>query len=46
MILLILPASSSIKPDAKIVGFLSLRDAIIVDKSTNLTPHLKERSSI
>jgi hypothetical protein len=35
-----LPASSSIKPDAKIVGFLSFRDAIFVVRSNKITPEL------
>lgn len=43
-ILSILPASSSISPDAKIVGFLRFSDAILVARLTSLTPQPLSKS--
>jgi hypothetical protein len=43
-ILSILPASSSISPDAEIVGFLRLSDAILVARLASLTPHPLSKS--
>jgi hypothetical protein len=38
-ILSILPAFSSMNPEAKIVGFFRFRDAIFIARFTRLTPH-------